>query len=312
MSDLVTAFAPASIGNVAVGFDMLGLALAGVGDRVIAERKGNAGITVSEVLGIDGGPHPYLSTDPEQNTASIAARALWDVHGSGGIDLKVHKGVPLQSGMGSSAASAVAAVVAANALLEKPLAVEQLLPYAIEGEKFASKGMHADNVAPSLLGGLVLCPSVLLPDTISLPVPKGLSAVLVHPDLQVNTAKARQGLAKGVAMDLWLSQQGYLAGFVAACAANDINLIRKTLKDVIIEPQRADAVPCFDAVREAAERGGALGFSLSGSGPSMFAFVESEKARNLAVAMEQACRAHGIECESWVSPLDAPGAHVEE
>jgi homoserine kinase len=312
MSDSASAFAPASIGNVAVGFDMLGLALAGVGDRVIAKRAGNSGVTVSEVLGIDGEPHPYLSTDPSQNTASIAARAFWEAHGSGGIDLQVHKGVPLQSGMGSSAASAVAAVVAANALLDKPLAVDALLPYAIEGEKFASKGMHADNVAPSLLGGLVLCPSVLLPDTVSLPVPKGVSAVLVHPDLQVDTAKARKGLAKGVSMDQWLSQQGYLAGFVAACAANDVELIRKTLKDVIIEPQRADAVPCFGAVREAAERGGALGFSLSGSGPSMFAFVESGRAQNLAVAMEQACRTHGIECQSWVSPLDAPGAHVEE
>lgn len=312
MSDSVSAFAPASIGNVAVGFDMLGLALAGVGDRVIARRAGNSGVTVSEVLGIDGEPHPYLSTDPKQNTASIAAHAFWEVHGSGGIDLKVHKGVPLQSGMGSSAASAVAAVVAANALLDRPLTVDALLPYAIEGEKFASKGVHADNVAPSLLGGLVLCPSVLLPDTVSLPVPKGISAVLVHPDLQVDTAKARRGLAKGISMDQWLSQQGYLAGFVAACAANDVELIRKTLKDVVIEPQRADAVPCFGAVREAAERGGALGFSLSGSGPSMFAFVESGRAHNLAVAMEQACRTHGIECESWVSPLDAPGAHVEE
>ncbi len=113
-------------------------------------------------------------------------------------------------------------------------------------------------------------------------------------------------------MEQWLSQQGYLAGFVAACAADDMDMIRKTLKDVIIEPQRAEAVPCFDAVKEAAERGGALGFSLSGSGPSMFALVETDMANNLAVAMEQACRRHGIDCESWVSPLDAPGAHVED
>ncbi len=214
--------------------------------------------------------------------------------------------------MGSSAASAVAAVVAVNALLKKPLETGQLLLYALEGEKFASKGMHADNVAPSLLGGLVLCPSVLLPDMISLPVPSGVSAVLVHPELQVNTARARQALARGYSMEQWLSQQGYLAGFVAACAADDMDMIRKTLKDVIIEPQRAEAVPCFDAVKEAAERGGALGFSLSGSGPSMFALVETDMANNLAVAMEQACRRHGIDCESWVSPLDAPGAHVED
>ena len=312
MSDLVTAFAPASIGNVAVGFDMLGLALANVGDRVTAERTDGDSVSIRAVLAIDGEPHPYLSTDPTQNTASIAAQALWDACGEGGIELTVHKGVPLQSGMGSSAASAVAAVVAANALLDKPLQIKKLLPYAIEGEKYASKGMHADNVAPSLLGGLVLCPSVIFPDTISLPVPNGISAVLVHPDLQVNTAIARQGLAKGYSMEQWLSQQGYLAAFVAACMSKDISMIRRTLKDVVIEPQRADAVPCFDAVKEAAERGGAFGFSLSGSGPSMFAMIESDNANNVAVAMQQACRTHGIECESWVSPLDAPGAHVED
>jgi homoserine kinase len=312
MSDGVTAFAPASIGNLAVGFDMLGLALAGVGDRVYAERTAERGIGLAEVRGLDGEPHPYLSTDPSQNTGSIAAQALWDAHGGeGGAVLKIYKGVPLQSGMGSSAASAVAAVVAVNALLDEPLPTERLLPYALEGEKFASGGLHADNVAPSLLGGLVLCPEVLLPETVQLPVPQGLSAVLIHPNLRVNTAQARRSLARGYTMEQWLRQQGYLAGFIAACAANDIDLIGKTLKDVIIEPQRSAAVPCFDAVREAAERAGALGFSLSGSGPSLFALCEAGKARNLAVAMEQACRAQGIECESWVSPLDAPGAFVE-
>lgn len=312
MSDTVTAFAPASIGNVAVGFDMLGLALADVGDRVSARRVDRPGIAIAEVRGLDGEPHPYLSTDPAHNTASIAAQALWQVHGlEGGIELAVLKGVPLQSGMGSSAASAVAAVVAVNALLDTPQPASELLPYALEGEKYASGGLHADNVAPSLLGGLVLCPAVLLPEVVSIPAPAGLSAVLVHPNLQINTAQARRGLAKGYSLEQWLSQQGYLAGFIAACLSNDLALLGKTLKDVVIEPQRSAAVPCFEAVREAAEKGGALGFSLSGSGPSMFAICEDVKARNLAVAMEQACRAHGIDCQSWVSPMEAPGARVE-
>jgi len=312
MSDSVTAFAPASIGNVAVGFDMLGLALADVGDRVIARRTREAGITIGEVRGLDGEIHPYLSADPAQNTASIAARALWDAHGdSGGVRLDVHKGVPLQSGMGSSAASAVAAVVAVNALLEKPLEQEKLLPYALEGEKFASRGLHADNVAPSLLGGLILCPSVLLPEVIRLPVPPGVSAVLVHPELQINTAHARRGLAKGYSMQQWLQQQGYLAAFVAACAAGDIALISRSLRDVIIEPQRAASVKCFDAVKEAAGHAGALGCSISGSGPSMFALCEERKARNIASAMEQACRALGIDCQSWVSAMNADGARLE-
>ena len=239
MSDSVTAFAPASIGNVAVGFDMLGLALADVGDRVVARRTRDRSVTIREVRGLDGEIHPYLSTDPAQNTASIAAKAFWDVHGdSGGVQLDVHKGVPLQSGMGSSAASAVAAAVAVNALLESPLEPEKLLPYALEGEKFASHGLHADNVAPSLLGGLILCPAVLLPGVVRLPAPQGVSAVLMHPELQVNTAHARRGLAKGYSMDQWLQQQGYLAAFVAACASGDIDLLRRSLHDVVIEPQR--------------------------------------------------------------------------
>ena len=313
MSDWVTAFAPASIGNVAVGFDMLGLALEEVGDRVLARRTPGGGISIAEVRGLDGELHPYLSTDAKSNTASIAAQGLWEAQGqSGGLELKVLKGVPLQSGMGSSAASAVAAVVAANALLDTPLETEQLLEFALIGEQYASGGLHADNVAPSLVGGLVLCPQVLLPEIQRMPVPSGVSAVLLHPDLQINTAQARRGLAKGYPMKDWLAQQGLLAGFVLACARDDIQLLGRTLRDVIVEPQRKEAVPCFDAVKQAAERAGVLGCSLSGSGPSMFALCRSSEARNVASAMEQACRMQGIGCQSWISSLSAPGARVEE
>ncbi len=312
MAETVTAFAPASIGNLAVGFDMLGLALEGAGDRVQATRTEAPGVRIAEVRGLDGEIHPYLSTEPDKNTASIAATALLDAIGSDrGIELKVFKGVPLQSGMGSSAASAVAAVVATNALLDAPLGHEALLPFALEGEKFASGGLHTDNVAPSLLGGLILCPPVLLPDIVRLPVPKGVCAVLVHPHLQVNTAHARRSLARQYTLEQWLSQQGYLAGFVAACASGDIDLIGRTLKDVVIEPQRKAAVSCFDAVRDAALQNGALGCSLSGSGPSMFALCKQRFAATLVVAMEQACRGTGIECDSWISPLDAKGACLE-
>jgi homoserine kinase len=312
MSELFTAFAPASIGNVAVGFDMLGLALAGVGDRVSARRTDGSAMTVAEVRGLDGELHPYLSTKADENTASIAAQAMWEACGeTGGVELKVFKGVPLQSGMGSSAASAVAAVVAVNALLSEPLPIAELLPFALQGEEYASGGLHADNVAPSLLGGLILCPSVLLPETIRLPTPVGVSAVLLHPNLQVNTAHARRSLARGYSMQQWISQQGYLAGFIAACASSDIDMISKTLKDVVIEPQRSAAVSCFDAVTEVARRSGALGCSLSGSGPSIFALCEDKHASNLAISMEQECRAQGIECQSWVSSMNAPGAYLE-
>ena len=313
MTDKVTAFAPASIGNVAVGFDMLGLALEGVGDRVTAERVDSGGISIADVYGPDGKSHPYLSKELDHNTASIAAKALWSDYGDdGGIELGIYKGVPLQSGMGSSAASAVAATVAVNALLGTPLTVDKLLSYALIGEQYASGGLHADNVAPSLMGGLIFCPNVLLPEVVRLPVPAGVSAALIHPELQVNTAHARQKLAKGYSQEQWLSQQGYLGGFIAACASGNIDLLSKTLKDVIIEPQRAAAVPCFDAVKDAAERNGALGFSLSGSGPSLFALCRDADAHTIVNAMAEACRGLGIDCQAYVSSMAARGAHIED
>ena len=311
--ETATAFAPASIGNLGVGFDMLGLAITGAGDRVEARRVERDGISVTEVRGLDGEIHPYLSTSAEENTASIAAVALWRAHGDGGgVDLIVRKGVPLQSGMGSSAASAVAAAVAVNALLASPLEQQELLPFAIEGEKFASKGLHADNVAPSLIGGIVFCPTTLLPKTVSISLPEGISSVLLHPELQINTAHARQGLARGYSLEQWVTQQGYLGGFIAACERNDIDLLASCLKDIIIEPQRAAAVPCFEGVKETAMAAGALGCSLSGSGPSIFALCKNNEAAKIAIGMEQECRNHGYVCQSWVSPLDSAGAHVED
>jgi len=310
--DFVTAFAPASIGNVGVGFDMLGLAIQGVGDRVSVRKTDRSGIVIGEVQDAGGKPHPFLSRNPAENTASIAAESLWRARGDGaGLEMVVQKGIPLQSGMGSSAASAVAAVVAVNALLDAPLAARELLEHALAGEKFASGGLHADNVAPSLIGGLVLCPQVLLPDMSRLPVPGGISSVVVHPELQVNTAESRRGLSKGYTMQQWLTQQGYLAGFIAACAGNDVEMFGRCLRDELIEPQRAASIPCFEETKNAALKAGALGCSLSGSGPSIFALCIDQAATNVRTAMEQACRKLGYECQSWVSPLDAPGARLE-
>lgn len=307
----VTAFAPASIGNVAVGFDMLGLAIAGAGDRVSARRGNGSGVTINAVYGLDGERHANLSEGVDANTAGVAAKKLWEEHGQGGLELIVRKGIPLQSGMGSSAASAVAGAVAANALLDEPLPLARLLPYALEGEAVASGGIHADNVAPSLLGGLVLCPPVLLPDVYPLDVPGGISSVLLHPELSVNTADSRRGLKPTCSMQDWLSQQGYLAGFITACRDNDHELLGRCLKDVIIEPQRRASVACFDAVRAAAMDNGALGCSLSGSGPSLFALCESAAAEAIAAAMTEACRAQAIECQAWISDMNSPGARIE-
>lgn len=312
MREAASAFAPASIGNVAVGFDMLGLAVAGVGDTVTARRAGGSGVVVAAVEGQDGAPHPELTANAERNTAAIAARALWEVHGSGGVELVLRKGIPLESGMGSSAASAVAGVVAVNALLEQPLELEALLPFALEGERFASGSVHADNAAPSLFGGLVLCPPSLLPRMVRINTPPGLSSVLLHPDLRVDTASARRSLSRTCTMEQWLAQQGYLAAFIAGCEQADVALAGAALRDVIIEPQRSHRVPPFGAVQAAALEAGALGCSLSGSGPSIFALCPEALASSVAAAMEGACRASGVACETWISPMDAPGARLLE
>lgn len=310
--DWVTAFAPASIGNVGVGFDMLGLALAGVGDSVSVRRRPGEGVVIAAAFDSSGAPHAALSTDSDRNTASIAAAGLWhSARAQGGLELVVRKGIPLQSGMGSSAASAVAAVVAANALLEEPYDAPELLAFALEGEKYASGGLHADNVAPSLFGGLVFCPSTLLPRTVSVALPRGISSVLVHPDLRIDTASARRRLEKHCTMEQWLTQQGYLATFLLACERNDPRMISQSLRDVIIEPQRAASVPCFSYVKDAALRAGALGCSLSGSGPSIFAICGDEIASTVAAEMVMACRGTGLACDSWISPLNSPGARVQ-
>jgi len=308
-----TAFAPASIGNVGVGYDMLGLAIAGAGDRVAARKSVGEGVTIKEVRGLDGEIHPELSTAPDHNTASIAARALLQKLGhSSGVELIIYKGVPLQSGMGSSAASAVAAAVAVNALLDRPFTDNELLPFALAGEQYASGALHADNVAPSLLGGLVFCPSALLPESCNLPTPQGISSVLVHPELLINTAEQRKVLTPTVSLEQWVEQQSYLAGFIVGCERNDLDLIRRCLKDVIIEPQRKKAVPCFDAVKKAALSASALGCSLSGSGPSIFALCLDADAESVARAMELACRSMDYACQSWISSMTAAGAYVED
>ena len=188
---------------------MLGLALADIGDRVLVRRIDGDEVIITEILGLDGESHPTLSTKANENTASIAAQALWDAHGAeGALELKVHKGVPLQSGMGSSAASAVAATVAVNALLGTPLPLEQLLSYALAGEQYASGGLHADNVAPSLLGGMVFCPRVLLPEVVRLPVPKGISAAQCNavPRLSARNCVTLDGLMP-MARFLWGSNR---------------------------------------------------------------------------------------------------------
>jgi homoserine kinase len=303
----VTAFAPASVGNVGVGFDVIGHALDAAGDRVKLRRTPNGRMSIVAIRGLV----TDLPRDPASNTAARALAELMRRHDvREGVELTLDKGIPLGSGMGGSAASAVAAVVAGDALWGLGATADTLLSCALEGERAASGTPHADNVAPSLLGGLVLSEPGDPPHCTRLPVPDDIVCVLCHPALSVRTADARRILAPATPLAAWVRQSGWLAGFVAGCLRGDRAQLARCLRDEIIGPQRLRLVPgaahALAAVREA----GALGASLSGSGPSVFAWCEAASAAAAAAAFRAAFRAAGVDCECWVSPVDAPGARV--
>jgi len=304
----VTAFAPATVSNVACGFDVLGFALDTPGDEVTARLTG-PGVRIDDILG-DGG---RLPRDAAKNTAGIAVLALLTTLGERrGVALTISKGLPLSSGLGGSAASAAAAVVAVDAILGSRVSIETLITCALEGERLGAGSAHADNIAPSLYGGLVLvrCPSP--PDVVRLPVPAGLTAVVVHPHLEIETARARALIGDTVRLADAVRQWANLGALVDGLHRGDFSLISRSLEDFIAEPRRASLVPGLAAIKRAALDAGALGCSLSGSGPAIFALCANpEAARRVADAMTVAVRAEiGGDVQTYVSPIASQGARV--
>lgn len=304
-----TAFAPATVGNVGVGFDILGHAFPALGDRVRAERVRLPGVRIVSITGRES----ELPTEAASNTAGKAVISLAESLAlSFGIDLSIEKGIPIGSGLGGSAASAVAAVVAASELLGNPLPQLELLKHAIAGEAVASGSRHADNVAPSLFGGLVLTVGIDHPRIKQIPVPHGIRCVLVHPQFNLPTRAARAVLSSSVSLSDVVWQTANLAGFLAGCYTNDVALIREAFDDILIEPQRAKLIPGFEQVKRAAISEGALGCSISGAGPSVFAWCEESRADTISAAMVGAFADHGLACDRWTAPLDGDGARVVE
>jgi homoserine kinase len=304
----VTAFAPATVSNVACGFDVLGFALDAPGDEVTARLTGT-GVRIDDIVG-DGG---RLPRDAAKNTAGIAALTLLAKLGERrGVALTIRKGLPLSSGLGGSAASAAAAVVAVGAILGSRVPIETLIACALEGERLGAGSAHADNIAPSLCGGLVLvrCPNP--PDVVRLPVPAGLSAVVVHPDLEIETAQARALIGDTVRLADAVRQWANLGALVDGLHRGDFALISRSLEDSIAEPRRASLVPGLAVIKRVALDAGALGCSLSGSGPSIFALCASrEAATRVAAAMTAAVRAEiGGDVQTYVSPIASQGARV--
>ena len=307
-TDRAVAFAPASVGNVAVGFDVLGYSASFAGDRVVAVRSATRGVRIVAVRGVV----TDLPIDFERNTAGMAVAAMAEGLGLDfGFELTIEKGIPLGSGLGGSAASAVAAVVAANALLEDPLENLQLLKFAMRGEAVASGSAHIDNIAPSLYGGLVLCVGIDNPHIKQIPVPSIVRSVLVRPHRVLETRGARAILGRTVTLSDVVWQQANLAGFVTGCFTADLPLIAASLEDVLIEPQRKSLIPGFEAVQQAAKAAGALGCSISGAGPAMFAWTEEIKAEEVRAAMVKAFQDLGITSDAWISRIDSVGARIE-
>jgi homoserine kinase len=305
--DDVTAFAPATVANVAIGFDILGHTVEAVGDRVRIRRIDSPEVRILSITGVAG----ELPVEPERNTAGRAVQAMQQMLKLPyGFELSIDKGIPLSSGMGGSAASAVAAVVGANALLEEPLTRLQLLQYAIQGEIIASGAVHVDNIAPSLFGGLVLTVGIDHPRVKQIPVPKSVRCVLVHPHMQLATREARAILKANVTRSDFVWQTANLAGFISGCYSNDLDMIRESFEDVVIEPQRQSLIPGFPDVKAAAMAAGALGCSISGAGPTVFAWAEKHRTVAVQSGMVAAFRAHGLASDAWISVIENDGARI--
>ena len=307
----IKVFAPATVANVSCGFDIFGFAIEEPGDVVEIQRCEKPGIIIKDIFGDEG----RLPRKAEKNAVTGVMIHLLKHLGitDFGCEVTLHKKMPLGSGMGSSAASAVAGVVAMNELLDCPLSRQELLPFAMEGERIASGSAHADNVGPALLGGFVVIRSYTPLDVFSIPFPADLYCTLVHPDIEINTKDARYILRDEVSLKNTISQMGNVAGLVAGLMKEDYDLISRSMVDVIIEPVRSILIPDFNLVKQAALDNGALGCSISGSGPSMFALSRGvDNANKVGLSMKQTFANAGIESSTHVSLINKGGPVVLE
>ncbi|WP_026462134.1 homoserine kinase [Adhaeribacter aquaticus] len=307
MKESIRVFSPATVANVACGFDVLGFALESPGDEIEVRKKDEPGFTV-----INKTKDTVFPADVNKNTAVVSLQAYLQHIGSDqGFEITFHSKIKPGSGIGSSSASAAASVFAVNELLGNPLKQIDLVQFAMQGEKAAAGVAHADNVAPAILGGFVLVRSYAPLDLIEIPFPDDLYCTIIHPQIEVKTEDARKILRKGITLKDAVTQWGNIAGLIAGLMKGDHALIGRSLTDVIIEPIRSMLIPGYDAVKEAAMQAGALGGSISGSGPSMFALSSSEEtAIKVAKAMKETFSKYEIENHSYVSKINKQGPKV--
>lgn len=308
MKKSIKAFAPATVANVACGFDVLGFAVEYPGDEVTLTLKDEPGIVIKSITGDEG----KLPLDSTQNTVSLVIQEYLNHIGSNqGVEIELRKLMPLKSGLGSSAASSVVGVYALNKLLGSPLTDHELLPFAMEGERLACGSAHADNVAPALYGGFVLVRSYEPLDVVQLPTPEKLYATIIHPHVEVKTQDARNILRKEVSLTKATQQWGNLAGLMVGLMKSDYALISRSLEDVIVEPIRSLLIPGFNEAKKAALDAGALGASISGSGPSIFALSDNEEtAQKIGKAMKEVYQKWEIDSDLYISKVSQQGPRI--
>ena len=307
--DSIKVFAPATVANVSCGFDIFGLAVDNPGDEVILRRRSDNRIVIQDITGDNG----KLTKDETRNAVSVPIiKYLNQIEANDvGFDIILNKKMALGSGLGSSSASSVAGVFAANKLLGEPLHTNDLLSFAMEGERVACGSAHADNVAPALRGGFVVIRSYSPLDVFNVPTPDNLYITLIHPDVEVNTKDARHILKNEVSMNKAISQMGNVAGMIAGLMSSDYSLISRSMVDFIIEPIRSILIPQFFEVKMAAIEAGALGCSISGAGPSIFTFSEGrETAEKVAIVMKAEFEKVNISTTTYVSTINQTGPKV--
>jgi homoserine kinase len=308
MKKSIKVFAPATVANVVCGFDILGFAVNEPGDELIMELTEKPGVQIISIEGDEG----KLPLDPQKNTVSASLISLLKQIGREDLGVNIHlkKKMPMGSGLGSSAASAVAGLFALNELLDRPLTKEQLLPFAMEGEALACGHGHADNVAPALFGGFTLIKSYEPLEVIALPVPN-LYCALLYPHVDVPTRDARQIIRSKVLLKDAVTQWGNIAGLISSLYTQDYDLLGRCMKDVIVEPVRSMLIPEFDKMKETAMENGALGFGISGSGPTVFSLYRSaDDAQKVLVNLKQMLSSKGIESNIYLSEINKNGPIV--
>lgn len=302
----ICAFAPASVANVGCGFDIFGFALHFPGDEVFLKATKTYGIKITKISGDEN----RLPKDPKENTAGVSLQTMMDyLKADFGIEMEIHKKMPIGSGLGSSAASSVASVFALNQLLNEPLDKRVLLEFAIEGEKITSgENIHLDNIAACLYGGFILVRGKDPVDIVEIPTPAGLHCAVLHPQIEIKTEASRKLLRKQISLKQAVTQWSNVAGTIAAMFTSDFELLKRSFEDVVVVPDRAELIPKYYQIHEAAMAAGAIGCSISGSGPSVFALSKDEtSAKKIGQAMSDVLAGLDIGSDLYISGINNNG-----